>query len=142
MAKSVLLCAESLLKKALLNNCICNISTTPRHRVKRTFSASKTERETITKTSVLQSSKNRKIRGNGENLVSVFYIFFIFFDGSHSLGINTLNISFSRAFEGITCCSSFVSGSNSDRTTCAHFYRKVNGWAQFLNSVPRRVCQW
>ena len=42
-------------------------STTTQHRVKRTsptFSASKTERETITETSVLQSSKNGKNRTN------------------------------------------------------------------------------
>ena len=88
----------------LPNNCLCNISRTAQRRVKRTspsFSASKTEWETITKTSVLQSSKNRKIRGNWENhtFFSLFD-FFSFFGGSRSLGMNTLNTSFSRVFEG------------------------------------------
>ena len=55
--------------------------------VKRTspsFSASKTERETITKTSVLQSSKNRKIRENGEN--HTLFDFFYFFRRSPQFG--------------------------------------------------------
>ena len=72
-------------------------STTTQHRIKRTsssFSASKTEWETIAKTSVLQSSKNRKILGNGD-----FLIFFHIFRRPPQLGTNTMNISFSRVFE-------------------------------------------
>ena len=79
-------------------------STTTQQRVKRTspsFSASKTEQETITKTSVLQSSKNQKMRGNGENytLFSLFEFFLVFRRPLPGLGMNTLSICFLWNFE-------------------------------------------
>ena len=57
-------------KSSLVRKDYVEIQIEAQHRVKRTspaFSASKTERETITKTSVLRSSKSRKIQEKGEN---------------------------------------------------------------------------
>ena len=63
------------------------MSTSARHRVKRTsppFSASKTEQDTITTTSVLENSKNRKIPGNGEN--HTLFDFFLFCSAAPAVG--------------------------------------------------------
>ena len=78
-------------------------SSTTQHRVKRSspsFSASKTEWETIVKTSFLQSSKNWKIRETEKTIHFFPFLIFYYFC---SLGINCQNISFSRVFERAMC---------------------------------------
>ena len=64
------------------------------------FSASKTWRETITEHLFYNVAKIGK-SGQTEKTVdlSPFSIFFYFFGGPRSLGLKTLNVSFSRAFE-------------------------------------------